>query len=70
MSKMGQLYYDLCEADDFAEEQEQQANDPDYELISIDYSQQSWEQFTADLNNPSSKLREDLAIILAEGDLR
>ena len=42
------------------EEERQQKEDPDYELISIDYSEKSWQQFSADLLNPESQLMKDL----------
>ena len=42
------------------EQERQQKEDPDYELISIDYSNNSWEQFTEDLLNPDSQLMKDL----------
>ena len=66
MSKSSKAYYDLCEADNWRAEYEAelQANDPDYEMISIDYSQKSWEEFSADLLNPDSKLMKDLNNII------
>lgn len=65
-------YFDTCDADygdylyemqkdrdldrQLEEEERQQKEDPDYELISIDYSKSSWEQFEKDLLDPSSTL--------------
>ena len=46
------------------EAERQQKEDPDYEAISIDYSQKSWEEFSADLLNPDSKLMKDLNEII------
>ena len=47
----------------FEEEERQQKEDPDYEVISIDYSAKSWEQFDKDLKDPSSELVKALAEI-------
>ena len=44
-------------------EEEQQKEDPDYELISIDYSKSSLEQFQKDLLDPSSELVKELSKI-------
>ena len=44
-------------------EEEQQKEDPDYELISIDYSKSSLEQFQKDLLDPSSELVKALALL-------
>jgi len=63
-------YFDVCDDGDHIYEQEkdrgleqqleeeerQQKEDPDYELISIDYSKSSWGQFEKDLLDPSSTL--------------
>jgi hypothetical protein len=57
MSKMSREYYDICEADGW---QEEQSRDPDYEAISIDYSEKSWAEFSADLLNPDSPLLKQL----------
>ena len=35
-------------------------DDPDYKLITIDYSDRSWEEFDRDLTNPDSPLRRTL----------
>ncbi len=35
-------------------------NDPDYNLITIDYSRKSWEEFDRDLSNPNSPIRKTL----------
>ena len=43
------------------EQERQQKEDPDYELISIDYSKSSLEQFQKDLLDPSSELVKTLA---------
>ena len=45
------------------EQERQQKEDPDYELISIDYSKSSLEQFQKDLLDPSSKLVKELSKI-------
>lgn len=58
MSYIKRLYYDICEADNW---QEEQSRDPDYEVISIDYHNASWEQFDNDLKDPSSELVKELA---------
>ena len=58
MSKMSRAYYDICEADNW---QEEQSRDPDYEAISIDYSNKSWAQFSADLLNPNSPILKELS---------
>ena len=58
MSKMSRAYYDICEADNW---QEEQSRDPDYEAISIDYSNKSWEQFSDDLRNPNSPILKELS---------
>jgi flagellar biosynthesis regulator FlaF len=42
------------------EDERQQKEDKDYELISIDYSNKSWKQFSEDLLNPNSQLMKDL----------
>ena len=43
------------------EAERQQKEDPDYQLISIDYSKSSLEQFQKDLLDPSSELVKALA---------
>ena len=46
-----------------AEMQQEQPLDKDYQLITIDYSNKSWEQFDKDLKDPSSELVKALAAI-------
>jgi len=58
MSKSSKEYFRLCEADDW---QAEQSRDPDYEVVSIDYSTKSWAQFDADLKDPSSELVKELS---------
>jgi len=55
---MNREYFDICSADDWQKEQE---NDPSYEAISIDYSEKSWAEFSADLLNPNSPILKELA---------
>ena len=43
------------------EQERQQKEDPDYPMISIDYSKSSLEQFQKDLLDPSSELVKTLA---------
>jgi len=45
------------------EQERQQKEDKDYELISIDYSKSSLEQFQKDLLDPSSELVKALALL-------
>ena len=45
------------------EAERQQKEDKDYELISIDYSKSSLEQFQKDLLDPSSELVKTLALL-------
>ena len=45
------------------EQERQQKEDKDYELISIDYSKSSLEQFQKDLLDPSSELVKTLALL-------
>jgi hypothetical protein len=56
-------YFDLCEKDGW---QKELTNDPDYELWSIDYSNQSWEQFEKDLNIPNGKLSKAFKKVFGE----
>ena len=43
------------------EQQRLQEEDPEYEVISIDYHNCSWEQFSQDLLNPESQLIKQLS---------
>jgi len=70
-------YFDVCDDGDHIYEQEkdrgleqqleEQERDPGYELISIDYSEKSWQQFSADLLNPDSQLMKDLSAFIEGG---